>query len=269
MEFMNSPAEIAKLYVYIGASKSKLPVGRMLMLAVFGGLFIAMGGLGSSIASYGVQPAAIGKILGALVFPIGLMMILVGGGELFTGNSLILMAVLDKRATVKGMLRNWGIVYLGNFIGSMIIALIVAYSGLLEYFDGTMKQVVINVAVTKVNLSFLQAFLRGILCNFMVCIAVWASVSAADIVSKIAAMYLPIFLFVLCGFEHCVANMYFIPTGILSSCIYNIPAGDMTLVSFLVKFVVNNLIPVTLGNITGGAIMVGMGYWYVYVKLKR
>ncbi|MCR5762732.1 MAG: formate/nitrite transporter family protein [Treponema sp.] len=266
---MNSPAEIAKLYVDIGASKSKLPVWRMLMLAVFGGLYIAMGGLGSSIASYGVQPAALGKILGALVFPIGLMMILVGGGELFTGNSLIIMAVLDKRASVRGMLRNWLVVYLGNFIGGLVIASIVAYSGLLDYFDGGMKQAVVNVAVTKVNLSFVQSFLRGILCNFMVCIAVWASVSAADIVSKIAAMYLPIFLFVLCGFEHCVANMYFIPVGILSSVIYNIPAGDMSLAAFIVKFFVQNLLPVTLGNIAGGALMVGLGYWYVYVKLKR
>ncbi|MBR1910745.1 MAG: formate/nitrite transporter family protein [Treponema sp.] len=266
---MNSPAEIAKLYVDIGASKSKLPVGRMLMLAVFGGLFIAMGGLGSSIASFGVQPAAVGKILGALVFPIGLMMILVGGGELFTGNSLIIMAVLDERATVKGMLRNWLVVYLGNFIGGLFIACVVAFSGLLDYFDGSMKMAVVNVAVTKVNLSFIQAFLRGILCNFMVCIAVWAAVSAGDIISKIAAMYLPIFLFVLCGFEHCVANMYFIPVGILSSVLYHIPAGDMSLVSFIVKFFVCNLLPVTLGNIAGGAIMVGMGYWYVYIKLKR
>lgn len=269
MEFMNSPAEIAKLYVDIGASKSKLPTGRMLMLAVFGGLFIAMGGLGSSIASFGVQPQAIGRILGALVFPIGLMMILVGGGELFTGNSLIIMAVLDKRATVKGLIHNWVIVYLGNFIGGLTIALIVAFSGLFEYFDGSMKQMVINVAVTKVNLSFLQAFLRGVLCNFMVCIAVWAAVSAADIMSKIAAMFLPIFLFVLCGFEHCVANMYFIPVGILSSVLNGIPAGDMSLVTFIVKFFVCNLVPVTLGNIVGGAVMVGVGYWYVYIKLKR
>lgn len=264
---MNSPAEIAKLYVDIGSSKSKLPFGRMLMLAIFGGLFIAMGGLGSTIASYGVQPAALGKILGALVFPIGLMMILVGGGELFTGNSLILMAVMDKRATVKGMLRNWGVVYLGNFIGSLFIALVVAFSGLLNYFDGGLAQTAVNTAVTKVNLPFYQSFLRGILCNFMVCIAVWAAVSAADIMSKIAAMYLPIFLFVLCGFEHCVANMYFIPVGMLASVLNGIPS--MNGFVFLLKFIFCNLLPVTLGNIAGGAIMVGMGYWYVYVKIKR
>ena len=266
---MNSPAEIAKLYVDIGASKSKLPTGRMFMLAVFGGLFIAMGGLGSSIASYGVQPQALARILGALVFPIGLMMILVGGGELFTGNSLIIMAVLDRRASFGNMIRNWVVVYIGNLVGSLIIAAIVGYSGLLSYFDGAMAQVAVNTAVAKVNLTFLQAFLRGVLCNFMVCIAVWAAVSASDIVSKIAAMFLPIFLFVLCGFEHCVANMYFIPVGMLSSFLNNIPAGDMDWLTFAYKFGVCNMLPVTLGNITGGAIMVGLGYWYIYIKLKR
>lgn len=262
---MNSPAAIANLYADTGAAKTHLPLGKMFVLAIFAGAFIALGGLGSSIASFGL-PGAIGRILSALVFPIGLMMVLVAGAELFTGNCLIIVSVMEKRASWLGMLRNWGVVYLGNFIGGVVIAALAVFGHTLDIFSGTdYANAVVKVAMTKVNLPFLDAFIRGILCNVMVCVAVWVSFAAADLAGKVLALCLPVFLFVLCGFEHCIANMYFIPAGIFASMEYQINASNLSWLTFLL----NNLIPVTLGNIVGGSVLVGLGYWFAYYSCCR
>ncbi len=261
---MNSPAEIAKQYVEVGATKTRLPILKVFVLAIFAGIFIAIGGFGSTVASCGVQPSALGRFLSASVFPIGLMMVLIAGAELFTGNSLILSSVLQKKTTVVRMLINWCVVFIGNFVGSVFVAWVVTKSQAIELYDGELIQATLRTAIAKVNIPFFSAFLKGIMCNFMVCIAVWVSFAAKDLAGKILALYLPIFLFVLCGFEHCVANMYFIPAGIFVASTYDLAAAGLNWGTF----VLNNLISVTLGNIAGGALLVGCGYWYIYLKGK-
>lgn len=262
---MNSPAEIARLYEDAGTSKTKMPFLKMFVLAVLAGMFIALGAFGSAVVSYGVQPAAVSRLLSAVVFPIGLMLVLVAGAELFTGNCLIIIPVMQRRASVKGMLYNWIVVYLGNFAGSLVIAFVVSYTlagGEHALYGGELLKAMVGTASAKTSLGFADAFFRGILCNFMVCLAVWVSFAATDLMGKIAALYLPVFLFVLCGFEHCVANMYFIPAGIIAAKISGADAQNLSVASFLVK----NMIPVTLGNIVGGSGLVGLGYWFVYLQ---
>ncbi|MBP5174790.1 MAG: formate/nitrite transporter family protein [Treponema sp.] len=265
---MNSPTEMARLYVDVGSQKAKLPVVKMFVLAIFAGMFIALGGFGSTVASFLVPVPALGRILGALIFPIGLMMVLVGGAELFTGNSLIIMPVLQKRVSVWRMLVNWIVVFLGNFVGGVLIAWLVTTSctgGNSPIYGGALAQNLIDTATSKVNLSFVDAFVRGILCNFMVCMAVWVALAASDLGGKIAALYLPIVLFVLCGFEHCVANMYFIPAGLFTSMKSGLPVLGTEGLSWI-TFFTKNLLPVTLGNVVGGAVITGLGYWFVYLK---
>ncbi len=265
---MNSPAEMARLYVDVGSQKAKLPVLKMFVLALFAGMFIALGGFGSTVASFLVPVPALGRILSALIFPIGLMMVLVGGAELFTGNSLIIMPVLQKRVSVWRMLLNWLVVFIGNFAGGVFIAWLVTScctSGNSPIYGGALAQNLIDTATSKVELTFMDAFVRGILCNFMVCMAVWVSLAASDLGGKIAALYLPIVLFVLCGFEHCVANMYFIPAGLFTCMRSGIPVLGTEGLSWL-TFLYRNLLPVTLGNIVGGAAVTGFGYWYVYLQ---
>lgn len=262
---MLSPAEIAAKYADVGAAKTKLPILKMFLLGIFAGMFIAFGAFGSQIASLGVTPATTGKLLGALVFPIGLTLVLVAGAELFTGNCLILIPVLSKKATVSGMLKNWCVVYLGNLVGGVLTAVTVTYSHSLSAYDGALAQSVVSTAIAKNALSFGDAFLRGILCNILVCLAVWMSFAATELAGKIIALFVPVTLFVLCGFEHSVANMFFIPVGIFASMEYGIEAGGLDFLSALV----NNILPVTLGNIVGGSFVVGLVYWYVYLKDKK
>ena len=262
---MNSPVEVAWKYAEAGVGKTSMPIGRMFLLGIFAGAFIALGAFGSAVASCGVPTPAVGRVLSALVFPIGLMMVIVAGAELFTGNCLLVVPVLQHKATFNGMIKNLIVVYLGNFVGSVLIALMVVYSHSSSLYDGALAKAMVGTAVAKIHLTPLDALLKGILCNFMVCIAVWVSFAADDVAGKIAALYLPIFLFVLSGFEHCVANMYFIPAGIFASHEYGIAADGLTWLSFIC----DNLLPVTLGNIIGGSILAGMGYWLVYLRGKR
>ncbi|MCR5723779.1 MAG: formate/nitrite transporter family protein [Treponema sp.] len=259
---MNTPAEIARTYLIVGAAKTRMPFLKLLMLSIFAGMFIAFGALGSTIVSCGVQPQAIARLLSAAIFPIGLMMVVVAGAELFTGNCLILVPVLARRASVKGLLYNWLVVYFGNFIGGVLIAFLAASSHTFALYGDTLAKATVSIAVAKLSLSFGDAFIRGILCNVMVCIAVWVSFAAKDITGKISALYLPVLLFVLCGFEHCIANMYFVPAGIFATMFHGIDAPVLSWSSFII----DNLIPVTLGNIAGGSVVVGGGYWLAYLK---
>ncbi len=262
---MNSPAEIARLYVDTGVQKSKLPFGKMLALSIFAGMFIAMGGFGSTVVSHGVQTAGISRLLGALTFPIGLMMVLIGGAELFTGNNLMLIPILQRRANVGRVIFNWIVVYIGNFIGSMFIAWAVTsfcITGDHALYNGALVDTVISTAESKCTLGFMDAFIKGILCNFMVCMAVWVSMAASDIAGKIAALYLPVALFVLCGFEHCVANMYFLPAGFLTM----LKTGQAVDLQMIIDALVKNMVPVTLGNLVGGGILTGFGYWWIYLR---
>lgn len=258
---MNSPAEIAKNYVVIGTGKIKLPISKMLLLGIFAGAFIAFGAVGSQVAAVSIQAASLGKFIGACVFAVGLMMVLCAGAELFTGNCLLIIPVMEKKASFAGMLKNWVFVYIGNLIGSLLVALAVTYGHVASLFDNGVAGTIVKTAAAKVSMPFSDAVIKGILCNILVCIAVWVSFAARELAGKIIGLMLPIMLFVLCGYEHSVANMYFIPAGIFTSGEYGIAAKGVTWGSFFA----NNLLPVTIGNIIGGCLIVGLGYWFVYL----
>ena len=238
----------------------------MLWLGVLAGMFIALAGATLEIGS-ATLTGSVAKIVGGMVFPGGLAMVIISGSELFTGNTLIIIPVLEKQATWIGMLKNWLFVYIGNFIGSVLIAALLVYGHTLVKVvpDGAAGVFAIHTAVSKVNLTFVDAFFRGILCNFLVCIAVWMAYASKDVAGKIVGLFFPIMFFILCGYEHSVANMYFISSGLFASGIdtYAKAAADafpkdaiasLTWGAFFVK----NLLPVTLGNIVGGSVLVGL-----------
>ena len=258
---MNTPLEIADIYIMVGDGKTTQRLWKLFLLGFLAGAYIALGALASQIVSCGIETPAAARLLSALVFPIGLVMIIIAGGELFTGNCLIFISVLSKNTYFSAMLRTWLVVFLGNFMGSVFIAVMVNFGHVLTLFDGALAKSVVAAATAKVNIPFTDALIKGTLCNFMVCIAVWISFASDDNMGKILGLYLPITLFVVCGFEHSIANMYFVPAGIFAQHVYNIPSEALHWGSFLLR----NLLPVTVGNIIGGSVMVGMGYWLIYL----
>lgn len=269
-----SPAEVARNYIGIGKGKAALPISKMILLGILAGAFIAFGGVASTTVGVSVEAASLGKFLGACVFPGGLTMVLLSGSELFTGNCLMTIPLLEREIKFGGMIKNWVFVYIGNFIGAMIVGDIVIFGHQASLFSNGMAASVISTAVTKCTMPFGDALLKGIACNFLVCIAVWIAFAAKDVVGKIVGLFFPIMLFVLCGFEHSVANMYFISAGLFakSNAAYLQAAADagidtsaLTWGSFFGK----NLLPVTIGNIIGGAICVGCVYWFVYVRKNK
>ena len=256
---MFTPAEVAKNVIGIGKNKAARPAGRMLVLSIMAGIFIALAAVGSNTISCTVESGSIAKILSGLVFPTGLTMVLLAGSELFTGNCLMVIPLIEREIKLKAMLRNWIIVYIGNFIGALLVTVLVYYGGQLDLFAGAL-------AVT-----FVKGFCLGILCNFLVCIAVWISFAATTVAGKIVGLFLPIMLFILCGFEHSVANMYYGMAGLLANTneVYHAAAaetvsniGNLTAGNFFI----GNLLPVTLGNIVGGSVLVGCVYWFSYLK---
>lgn len=272
---MNAPKEIAQATVGIGKGKATNAASKLFVLAFFAGMFIAFGATAANTVSTGVQPAAVAKLLGAMVFPTGLAMVLVAGSELFTGNSLIIVGLLQKEVKLADMLKNWAVVWIGNLVGSIFVAWLVNMGGQLDIFKNEEKVSLIavttmKVAATKCSLSLTAALCLGILCNIMVCIAVWMSFGAKTVSCKIVAIYLPIMAFVLCGFEHSVANMYYIASGLFAkgnaayaAVLDTIPnIGNLTWGNYFIK----NLIPVTIGNVIGGSLVVGCLYWFAYLK---
>lgn len=260
---MNTPAQIAQNYVNIGIGKTKLSLAKMFVLSIFAGAFIAIAGVGATTAGVTISSPSVAKLVGACIFPAGLALSLIAGSELFTGNCLIVIPLLEKKVTVSAMLRNWVVVYLGNFVGALLISLLVVYSHTFDLFSAKLAASAVATADMKCGLSFGDAFLRGIMCNILVCLGVWMAFAADDVAGKIIGLFFPVMIFVLCGFEHCVANMYYISSGIMASSMYGIEAVNLSLQNFLI----GNLLPVTLGNIVGGA-MIGIGYWFAYLKNK-
>ena len=258
--YMYSPAEIARNYINIGIKNVKLPYIKMFILGIYAGMFIASGGICSIVCSYRLTGGD-GRFISGLVFPIGLMLVLCAGAELFTGNCLLIIPLCCKKITIGEMLISWLIVYIGNFVGGIIMAFFVVYGHVSNLFENSIAQSLVNTATMKTILSFGDAFVKGILCNFMVCLSVWLSFAAKDFFSKMAGLWTPILLFISCGYEHVVANMFYIPAGLFSSYEYNLPRPDLDWGRLFYK----NLIPVTLGNICGGVILVGLGYCYVYL----
>ncbi|MBQ3670504.1 MAG: formate/nitrite transporter family protein [Treponema sp.] len=259
---MNTPAEIAELYIMVGDGKTSRKSWVLFVLACFAGAFIALGGLTSQIVSCGVTPAGLGRFLSGVVFPVGLVMVVIASGELFTGNCLIFISVLSKNTYMTAMLRTWLFVYLGNMVGGAFIAAMANYGHVFDLYGGKLAELAVNTATAKVSMTFIDGMIKGILCNFLVCVAIWMSFATEEINGKIPVLYLPVAIFVICGFEHSVANMYFIPAGLIAKYVYNLPAEGLTLLNYFWK----NLLPVTVGNIIGGSIIVGAGYWLVFLR---
>jgi formate transporter len=284
------PAEMATRAEYLGVRKAEMPAFTMLMLSVLAGAFISLGAIfATTIAAGGMSvtaadgsaafttglPYGITRLLTGLVFCLGLILVVVGGAELFTGNNLIVMAWANGKVTTLALLRNWAIVYAGNFIGSIATAVLMFFTKQYTFGSDAVGLAALRIAVGKCDLDFVQATALGILCNGLVCLAVWLTYSARTTLDKIAAIIFPITAFVAAGFEHSVANMYFIPYALLVKMFdpeYMARVGEkvanldvLTWQAFFLK----NLIPVTIGNIIGGAVLVAAVYWVVFLRGKK
>lgn len=266
-----TPKEIAARIEKASISKSTNDPWRVFALAVLAGAFIAFGALFFTIVTYDNAGISAGllRLAGGLVFCLGLVLVVVAGAELFTGNNLIVMAYVDGKISIKQLIQNWIIVYMGNFVGAIGILLLIFLSGHWLIDGGAVGNKVVAIANAKVNLSWMEAFSRGVLCNILVCLAVWLCFAGRTVVDKVLAIIFPITAFVALGFEHSVANMYFIPAGLiakqqaeLSQILATINVENLTTAGFIF----NNLIPVTLGNIVGGSVFVGLFYWFIYLR---
>src|SRR4249920_477350 len=258
----------------VGVGKAGLDAATMFALAVLAGAFIAMGAVfaTTTTAGGGDLPYGVARLIGGLTFSLGLILVVVAGAELFTGNNLIVMAWASRRVSTLRLLRNWAIVYAGNLVGALATAGLMYASKQYEFGNGAVGLQAVSIAASKTSLGWGQAFVLGALCNALVCLAVWLCYSARTTADKILAIIPPIAAFVAAGFEHSVANMYFIPYGLLvqSDDAYWSQQQDVTLPTSpdltWSGFVTANLIPVTIGNIIGGALMVGAIYWFVYLR---
>lgn len=266
--------EVIEQNIQNGIKKTNLTTKKLILLGIAAGFFIGIGAEASSLAMHGISNVGLARTVAGAVFPIGLMLIVLLGGELFTGNCLISMAVYDKKAKLKGMIRNLTIVYISNFIGAALMAWMINNCGQLNFSDGGAGAFTIKVALGKVGIDPMQAIVSGILCNVLVCLAIFMAATAKDVAGKCIAIFFPIFVFVISGFEHCVANMYYIPAGIFAAHnplyaakateLYGITAEQLSGLNFGTMF--SNLVPVTIGNIIGGMVFVGLLYWYLYRK---
>lgn len=281
------PQEMASRAEYLGVRKAEMAFFKTFMLAILAGAFIAMGAIFATTVSAGAQavtapdgslaytaglPYGVVRLLAGLVFSLGLILVLVGGAELFTGNNLIVMAWASGKVSAYSLLRNWLIVYLGNFVGAFSTAVLMFLSRQYTFGSNAVGVSALKTAVAKCDLGFVQAVALGILCNALVCMAVWLTYSARSTMDKILAIIFPITAFVAAGFEHSIANMYFIPFGLL---IKDFDPSFMGKVSQQVTsldkltwqgFLLNNLLPVTIGNIIGGTVLVATFYWLIYLR---
>jgi formate/nitrite transporter len=268
------PQEMATRAEYLGERKADMPLLTMFTLALLAGAFIGLGAMfatTTAAGTAGVVPYGVVRVLTGLVFCLGLVLVIVGGAELFTGNNLIVMAWASGKVSSTSLMRNWIIVYIGNFIGSIAIAILVFASQQYLFGNGSVGLTALGIADSKMHLGFTQAIALGVLCNILVCLAVWLTFSARSTIDKIAAIIFPITAFVAAGFEHSIANMYFIPIGLLIknfdpsfAAASKIDLSSLTWGAFLV----NNLLSVTIGNIIGGSVFVAAIYWSVFLRRK-
>ena len=270
----NTSTEIIDLNLKSCEAKAGLPLEKMILLGIMAGIFIALGGATSSTAAHAISNVGLARLTAGVIFPVGLMLIVFLGGELFTGNCMLIMGVMDKRVTWSGLIRNLVVVYFSNLIGALMIDALIVYSGNLNYSDGLLGAYTIKVALGKMNIAPVQAVTSGILCNILVCLAVLMAVSARDIAGKVWAIFFPICAFVVGGFEHCVANMFYIPAGMMAAAnpayaakaqeVYGITTEQLS--SMTVLHSLNNFLPVTLGNIIGGMIFVAVPLYLIQKK---
>ncbi len=264
------PAEMAVKAENIGVRKAELPFDKLMMLAILAGAFIGLGAEFCTVVVTGTTPIlgfGLTKLLGGAVFSLGLILVIVAGAELFTGNALIIMAYASRKVSTLSLLRNWVIVYIGNLIGSVLTAYFLFLSKQYTFADGQVGVTALNTANAKCSLEFWPALFLGIYCNALVCLAVWLCFSARTTTDRILAIVFPITAFVASGFEHCVANMYFIPVGLFIKMDPAIAAQAKSVANLTwANFFIRNLIPVTIGNTIGGAVMVGAVYWWTYLR---
>lgn len=266
------PGEMAVKAEELGVRKAALPAGKTFLLAILAGAFIAIGALFATTVSAAAAgtglPFGVTRLLAGLVFSTGLILVVVGGAELFTGNNLISIAFASGKVSWAGLLRNWAIVYAGNFAGAALTALLVYLGKQYTFGGGAIGLTALAIGEAKSGLEFIQAVALGMMCNALVCMAVWLCYSARSTTDKILAIIPPITAFVAAGFEHSVANMYFIPVALMVK--FGDPAFTEAAGAYpnltVMNFLVNNLLPVTIGNIIGGAVMVGLVYWLVYLR---
>jgi formate/nitrite transporter len=267
------PHEMARRAETLGVAKATMDAPRTVTLGVLAGAFIALGGVFATTALAGTAggPWGPARVLAGVVFSLGLILVVVGGAELFTGNTLIVMAWAAGRVSTRAVLRNWTLVYAGNLVGAAGTALLVALGGVHAFGEGLVGQTALALAAAKLRLGLVEAVALGVLCNALVCLAVWLTLSARTTADRILAVVPPISAFVAAGFEHSVANMYFVPYAWLVSVLDPgfVAAGGLRAQTELLSlgaFVLRNLLPVTLGNVIGGAGLVGAVYWSVYLR---
>ena len=268
----NAPAQVTELMLAGMTGKSKLPVVKMFLLGILAGAFIAFGAEASSLAAHNVTQVGIQRLIMGCVFPVGLIMVVLLGTELFTGNCMMIAAVADKRVKLAMLLRNWVVVYLGNLVGAALIVLLVSATGQLGYSSNGLAVLTIKIAAAKTGLNFGAAFAGGILCNVLVCVAVLLAMASKSIIGKIMGIWFPIMAFVLSGFEHSVANMYYIPAGIFASMnpAYAAAAQEagVNMANLNALGFLGNIVPVTLGNIVGGAV-IALVMWFCFARDKK
>jgi formate/nitrite transporter len=269
------PDEVARKAEAVGVTKAGMETFNVFVLSVLAGAFIAMGAIfATTVAAGGSElPYGVVRLLAGLTFSLGLILVVVAGAELFTGNNLIVMAWASRRVSTAVLLENWTMVWIGNFVGAVATAFIVYVSGQYTFGNGAVGQAALSIAEAKTSLGFVEAVTLGILCNALVCLAVWLTYGAHTTTDKILAIIPPIAAFVAAGFEHVVANMYFISIGLLierdEGFVDSLqPPPDLSNLNWA-SFLLDNLLPVTIGNIIGGAVMVGLVYWLVYLRPRR
>lgn len=271
-----TPSEVVKSNIKSAVAKANLPLAKMILLGMMAGAFIAFGGAASSVAAHGVADVGLARSIAGAIFPVGLMLVVFTGSELFTGNSLMIMAVMDKKITLLKMIRNLVVVYFANFVGALIIDVLVFLSGQFDFSGGGLGAYTIKVALAKTSIAPVTAVISGILCNILVCLAIVLAGTAKDSIGRIFGIFFPIAAFVVCGFEHCVANMFYIPAGMLAATntayvqkaqeLYGITAQQC---SSLTHFAgTESLLFVTIGNIIGGVLFVGVVLYMAHIKLS-
>ena len=261
-----SPAEVEAKVEVLGVKKARMPFLASFMLSVVAGVGIGLGGLffcivlADATLSFATQ-----RVLGGIVFSLGLALVVIGGAELFTGNCLIVMAWANRQIKTMEILRNWSIVWVGNLVGALALVFMVFMSHHMAMNNGAVGAAVLKLAVAKITPDFTTLFFKGVLCNLLVCLAVWLSYAGRSVTDKLLGLMLPVALFVAAGFEHCIANMYFLPLAWVLVQAGQVPAGmDVSVITL--SGIAHNLIPATLGNIVGGAGFVGFTYWLIYRK---
>ena len=263
-----SPSQVAERVETVGVAKARFPLLSTVMLGILAGGFIGLGALYSVlIVSDSTLGFGLSRLLGGLVFSVGLVMTVVAGAELFTGNNLLAMAWADRRITTAELLANWLIVCLSNLLGAVGLAVIVYLSAHADMNDGAVAQQYVEIATAKCELPFWVAFFRGVLCNFLVCIAVWMAMAGRSLADKVLAIVFPISAFVAAGFEHSVANMYMIPLGIFIK--YGLALSPLAADGLSWTGFASNLVPVILGNLVGGSVLVALVYHVIYRRGSR